>query len=53
MAAWGSYLGEACGLLLGPPARALWASGKALLELLLPIWQVVVMQETLPFACLP
>ena len=40
VAAWGSYLGGVCGLLLGPPARAFWASGKALLELLLPIWQV-------------
>jgi hypothetical protein len=40
VAAWGAYLGDGCALLLGPPARAAWAAGRALLELLLPIWQV-------------
>ena len=38
--AWGAYLGNTCSLLLGAPARAAWAVGKALLELLLlPVWQ--------------
>ena len=27
-------------LLLGPPARAAWAAGKAVAELLLPVWKV-------------
>ena len=32
--------GASCALLLGPPARAAWTAGKAVAELLLPVWKV-------------